>query len=96
MQGVDNVLHQVLQWLCRRSKPGMKARYPWMLQELTLRNRPRSMSPSLWSPAARCWVSSRDRRVAPGWHRIWTPSEHDLHLFEQLRSCGVGVTVEWV
>ncbi|ROW06017.1 hypothetical protein VMCG_04636 [Cytospora schulzeri] len=96
---MDNDFHQLLQWMCRRCKPGSKARYYWALEDLTLTDGPRHPLPkhALWCHVGRRWTCGDlfgYSRCGCGIHKRWTLSEYEKALIEKLRGCGVKVELK--
>lgn len=92
---LGNDFHQLLQWMCRRSKPGLKARYPWALEDLTLRDVPRALiwKRPWWCCVSRSWYSRHMRHGYDVYSR-WRLSQYENTFIKKLRGCGVKVTVE--
>lgn len=96
---MDNEFHQLLQWMCRRSKSGLRARYPWALENLTLRDVPHALISwwPWWCSVSRSWYcddKSWRMRHECGVDLKWRLSQYEKILIEKLRGCGVKVMVK--
>lgn len=94
--GLDNEYDRLLQWMCRRCRPAMRARYDWKLQNLTLIDSPHDMNPfyALWDCVGQRWVHDSGRQLVYFRGMHWSTPDLEQYFFSSLRGCGVEVTAD--